>query len=246
VVAVVSLGSVLLALGLEPSASEGTLSDRSSETSKATDRLHREFGGEPVLVLVRTRTHGCPGGRNCGLPDLLLTPDLIHLLSFEGCVSGNIPRRAKAPAAVCRKFTESKPFQVVNGPGTFINESARQISSRIRKQQLQGAVEVRRAAEAARKIAAAKGLSQAEQNQLAEQARKLAQLNALRPALQYGLNPRGAGIGDPSFVHELVFEPSISFDAPKTRFAQYFPSKTSAVVDQRRCRAASTTAAERA
>jgi predicted RND superfamily exporter protein len=76
-------------------------------------------------------------------------------------------------------------------------------------------------------------LSAAEQERLARQARQLAQLNALQPALRYGLNPRGAGIGDPSFVHQLVFEPAISFDAPKTRFAQYFPSRTSAVVELR-------------
>jgi uncharacterized protein len=225
--------SILLALGIDSSASPGTLFDRDSSASKATDRMHREFGDEPIIVLVRIRKQGCPGGRNCRLTDLLLTPDLIRLLSLEGCVSGNIPRRAKAPAAVCRRFGESRPFQVVNGPGTFINESARQISTRIRRQQRRSALEVKRASEAARKIAAARGLSQAEQERLAKQARQLAQLNALQPALRYGLNPRGAGIGDPSFVHQLVFEPAISFDAPKTRFAQYFPSRSSGVIELR-------------
>ena len=232
-VAALAAVSVVLALGLHASAGSGTLFDDSSSASKATDRLHRAFGDEPILVLVRTRKGGCPGGRTCRLTDLLLTPDLIRVLSLEGCVSGNIPRGAKAPAPVCSRFSESKPFQFVNGPGTFINESARQISARIRKQQRQSAVDVKQASEAARRIAAAKGLSQAEQDRLAKQARQLAQLNALQPALRYGLNPRGAGIGDPSFVHELVFEPSISFDAPKTRFAQYFPSRSSAVIELR-------------
>jgi uncharacterized protein len=225
--------SVVLALGLDASAGPGTLFDGSSSAAKATDRLHRAFGDEPVLVLVRTRKEGCPGGRDCRLTDLLLTPDVLRVLSLEGCLSGNIPRRAPKPAPVCEKFTESKPFQFVNGPGTFINESARQISARIRRQQRQSAIEVKQASEAARKIAAAKGLSQAEQERLAKQARQLAQLNALQPALRYGLNPQGAGVGDPSFVHQLVFEPSISFDAPKTRFAQYFPSRTSALIELR-------------
>jgi predicted RND superfamily exporter protein len=232
-VAALAVISILLALRLDASAGAGTLFDGSSAESKATDRLHREFGEEPVLVLIRTRKDGCPGGRNCRLTDLLLTPDLIRVLSFEGCVSGNIPRRARTPAPVCERFTETKPFAAVNGPGTFINESARQISSRIRRQQRRSAAEVRQAEEAARRIAAARGLSQAEQDRLARQARKLAQVNALQPALRYGLNPRGAGIGDPSFVHQLVFEPVISFDAPKTRFAQFFPSRTSAVVELR-------------
>ena len=52
---------------------------------------------------------------------------------------------------------------------------------------------MKRASEAARKVAAARGLSPAEQERLAKQARKLAQLNALQPALRYGLSPRGAG-----------------------------------------------------
>ena len=225
--------SIVLALGLDTSASPGTLVDQDSSASQATHLLHREFGGDPVLVVVHTRKEGCPGGRDCRLTDLLLTPDIVRLLSLEGCVSGNIPRRAKAPDPVCDRFRESKPFEIVNGPGTFINESARQITSRIRSQQRRSAVEVEQASEAARKVAAARGLSPAEQEKLAKQARQLALLNALQPELRYGLSPRGAGIGDPSFVHQLIFEPSISFDAPKTRFTQYFPSRTSAVLELR-------------
>jgi predicted RND superfamily exporter protein len=230
---VLTVVSIVLALGLDTSASPGTLLDLDSSASRATNMLHREFGGDPVLVVVHTRKEGCPGGRDCRLTDLLLTPDLIRLLSLEGCVSGNIPSRAKAPAPVCDRFRESKPFGIVNGPGTFINESARQITNRIRSQQKSSAVDVKRASEAARKVAAARGLSPAQQEKLAQQARQLALLNALQPTLRYGLNPRGAGIGDPSFVHQLIFEPSISFDAPKTRFTQYFPSRTSAVLELR-------------
>jgi predicted RND superfamily exporter protein len=224
--------SILLALGLESSAAPGALADQDSSAAKATDRLHREFGGEPVLVLVRTRS--CPGGRNCPLTDLVLTPDIIRLLSFEGCVSGNIPKRAKSPAPVCDRVRESKPFQVVNGPGTFINESARQISSRIREEQRRNAVEVKRATDAAQEIATAKGLSPAQRAAAVEAARKLAlRVNASRLSLQYGIDPRTVAIANPSFVHELAFDPSISYDAPKTRFAQYFPSRTSAVVELR-------------
>jgi uncharacterized protein len=232
-VAALSIISVLLALRLDSSAAPGSLYDQHSAASKATARLDREFGGDPVLVLIRTRREGCPGGRDCRLTDLLLTPDLIRVLSLEGCVSGNLPPGANAPASVCQKLAESKPFRIVNGPGTFINESARQISARIRSLQSRREAQAKRVSEAARKIASARGLSAAEQKRLSQQARQLAQLNALEPALRYGLGPRGAGIGDPAFVHQLVFEPSISFDAPKTRFAQLFPSRTSAVVELR-------------
>jgi predicted RND superfamily exporter protein len=231
IVAALSVIAILIALRIDASAAPGTLYDGDSATARATQRLHHEFGDEPIDVLIRNRIGGCPGGRNCRLTDLLLTPDLIRVLSFEGCVSGNIPRRAKPPAPVCEQFTRKKPFQAISGPGTFINESARQISARIKAEQSRGATVARRAAEAARKIATARGLSEAEKRKLEQQARALAQLNALQPALRYGLSPRGAGIGDPSFVHQLVFEPSISFDAPKTRFAQFFPSRRSAVIE---------------
>jgi predicted RND superfamily exporter protein len=215
--------SIVPALGLDSSASPGTLFDRDSSASKATDRLHREFGGDPVLVVVHTRRGGCPGGRNCRLPDLLLTPDLVRLLSLEGCVSGNIPRRAKSPAPVCDRFRESKPFEIVNGPGTFINESARQISARLSR-------EAGLADRAAQKIAAAKGLPAAKRKELGRNARRVYLLNS---TLRYGVSSGGVGIGDPSFVHELIFAPKISYDAPKTRFTQYFPSRTSAVVELR-------------
>jgi predicted RND superfamily exporter protein len=233
IVAGLTAVAVLIALRLDASADPGAFFDEDSSVAKATRQLDREFGDEPIVVMIRNRKAGCPGGRNCRLTDLLLTPDLIRVLSFEGCVSGNVPPRAKPPAPVCEEFTRKKPFEAVSGPGTFINESARQISARIKSEQRQGAATARRAAEAARKIGTARGLTESKKRELEQQARALAQLNALQPALRYGLSPRGAGIGDPSFVHQLVFDPSISFDAPKTRFAQFFPSRRSAVIELR-------------
>ena len=58
------------------------------------------------------------------LTELVLTADISRPLSFEGCLSGKHARSARTlPAPGLRELVQSKPFQVVNGPGTFINES---------------------------------------------------------------------------------------------------------------------------
>jgi predicted RND superfamily exporter protein len=223
-----ALAATLLTLRLDANAGIDVLVDRDHSTFRATEDLQRKFGGDPVLVLVKARERGCPGGRDCRLTDIVLTPDLLSVLSLEGCMAGRLPRGAKPPDPVCRRFSRERPFVVVNGPGTFVNESARQITARINPRQ--GAREAERAARAAREVAAARGLSKAEQDRLARRARELAYLNALQPALRYGLGSGTPAAADPTFVHQLVFEPKLGFDVPKTRFAHLFPGPTSALI----------------
>ena len=143
-----SLAAALLALRLDTSASISTLVDRDGEAVAATDDLHRKFGDEPIVILVRGRLTG-----------MLLTQDVGRMLSLEGCISGNQPRDAKTPAPVCREFARSKPVQVVYGPGTFINEAAGQVLDRINFNQGRQQAEADRAARAARRVAAARGLA---------------------------------------------------------------------------------------
>src|SRR6266545_2376761 len=85
--AVLALAGLVLALGLSPSAAPGKLADGDNAPSRATADLHRAFGGEPVVILVRGR-----------LSRMLLTEDVQQLLGLEGCISGNLPASAKAPA----------------------------------------------------------------------------------------------------------------------------------------------------
>jgi predicted RND superfamily exporter protein len=112
-----------------------------------------------------------------------------------------------------------------------VNESARQIAARIRSQRRSTATNAAQAARDARRIAAAQGLSPAEQRRLARRARELAYLNSLQPAIRYGLSSRGPQVIDSNFVHQLVFDARLGFEVPKTRFAHLFPNRSTARIE---------------
>src|SRR5262245_56393074 len=95
-VALVVAGAVALALGLEGSAAPEQLSG--GQRSAPTRELHKRFGEEPILVLVRARPD------EGQLPGILLTEDLGRMLGLEGCLSGNLPRGAKPPAPACAEL----------------------------------------------------------------------------------------------------------------------------------------------
>jgi uncharacterized protein len=227
--ALLGLGGGVLALGLQPSAATDTLVGRSSDTFQATERFNERFGEDAIVVLVRE-----------DLPQLVLTSDVGRLLGFEGCVSGNLPRQVTRPPGgpngPCAQLARDKPVQVVYGPGTFINESVRQIQEQFAGRQQAQAAREKRAARAARKLAAAKGRSEAEQARLAKQAVQLVRAeyfrDTLRLALNYGIRsvPR---LNDPDFVSQLVFDPARGANVPKARFAYLFPSPRSALVQVR-------------
>jgi hydrophobe/amphiphile efflux-3 (HAE3) family protein len=232
--ALLALGGGALALGLKPDAGVDTLVARDSDTFQATERYREHFGEDAIVVLVRER-----------LPELVLTSDLGRLLGLEGCLSGNIPREVRNPpggrngpcVALAREERGSpKPVQVVYGPGTFVNESVRQIQEQFGAQQQAQAQREKRAMRAARKLAAAQGRSKAEQDRLANQARQLVRAeyfrNTLRLALTYGIRslPR---LNDPDFVSQLVFDPRRGVAVPKSRFAYLFPSPRAALVQVR-------------
>jgi len=225
------VAAALLALvpGLGGSASQGSLYG-GGDSARATNDFHQRFGEEPILVLVRGSK------REGGLPALLLTEDLSRMLGLEGCLSGNLPPKAKPPAPACGELARTKPVQVVYGPGTFVNESARQVAARFNALRARGRSEAEKAARAAREIAAAQGKTPAEQDRLAAQARELALAQSLTDAqglaLRFSL-PRVPQLNDPDFVTKLVFEPSLGFDTPKPRFAYLFPTNETALIQVR-------------
>ena len=231
-VAVLCAAAIVLALRLDPSAATGTFVSRNTSAYEATRDFHRTFGDEPIVVLIRGQ-----------LTDLLLTPDAGLMTGLEGCISGNLPR-GKPPAgsgkrpipAPCRELARSKPVQVVYGPGTFISESARQIVAQINSQRGRSSAQANAAAEAARRLAAAQGKSPAEQETLARKAREVVNAqfaqNALGLALRYGITTLPS-LNNPQFVLKLVFEPSLGYDTPKSRFSYLFPSSRSALIQAR-------------
>jgi uncharacterized protein len=225
IVAVLALLGLLMALRLDPNGSPSTLADSGASASKATEELHDKFGDEPIVVLVRGKLTG-----------MLLTQDVGQLLGLEGCISGNAPPRAKAPAPVCAEFAKRKPIEVVYGPGTFINDAATRILDQLGLDQRSRAVQARRAARAAQRRARQLGLSPAKQRRAAQQAIDAVQQgfaqDALRLSLQYGLNSVPA-LNNPEFVLQLVFAPAIGAEVPKPRFSYVFPDKEAALIEAR-------------
>ncbi len=227
-VALLALGGGLAALRLEPRATPDTLVNRGSDSYKATQALHDRFGDDALYVLVRAP-----------LTRLVLTQDLERVLGLEGCISGNAPAGRTPPGGAngpCARLARTKPVKVVYGPGTFVNESVRQIQDQLAGRQRASAREAEAAARAARKVAAARGYSKARQAAVANQARQLVRLQFLRDlftqASRYGLRSIPQ-LNDPQFVSQLVFDPSRGYDQPKRRFAYIFPTKDSALIQVR-------------
>jgi hypothetical protein len=224
--AVLALVGAALALRLDPSASTDTLVDRGSPAFEDTEEFRKQFGEEPVVVLVEGE-----------LQQTILTTDLGKLLRLEGCMSGNVPEDGLATLPeVCGWFAEHQPAKVVYGPGTFVNTSANQIAEGFTAKQAQKSREADAAAEAARKLSKRRGDPPAEQERLANQARSLvfAQFTeeTLRLALRYGLTSVPA-LDNVDFVSQLVFDPSRGVGEPKARFAYLFPSADAALIQIR-------------
>src|SRR3954452_7360765 len=111
----------LLALGLTASTGVDTLVGGGSATAQATDRYHKAFGDEAVVVLVREN-----------LTDLVDTSDLGRLIQLEGCLGGHVPEGAKpygAAGGPCWQLAAHQPVETVYGPGTFLNEATNQVSA---------------------------------------------------------------------------------------------------------------------
>jgi uncharacterized protein len=147
VAATLGVVGLVLALGLKPSAGPGSFSGSGSDASRASAQLHRDFGSEPVTVLVKGRLTG-----------ILLTEDIGRLLGLEGCISGNLPASAKAPAPVCREFASRRPVKVVYGPGTFVNDAAGRLLDQLGLKPATVQAQADRAARRAAAVAKAQGL----------------------------------------------------------------------------------------
>ncbi len=221
----------LLALRLEPSAATDTLVGRGTESFKATEALHEQFGDDAVVVLVRG-----------DLKDLVLTSDLGRLIGLEGCLSGNKPDNVEAPGGPdgpCGRLAQTKPAQVVYGPGTFINSAVSEIATQLQAQIRGAQVQAQEAARAARRQARRQGASAAGIRQAGEAAAGAVSAQFTQQLLQiatrYGLSTSAANpsIDNPDFVYSLVFDATRGLYVPKARFAYLFPNSRSALVQVR-------------
>jgi predicted RND superfamily exporter protein len=228
VVLLLALGGGALALRLTPTAATDTLVPRSSASFKATERYHRAFGDDAVIVLVRG-----------SLRQLVLTSDVERVLGLEGCLSGNVPANVVPRGGgngPCAQIGREHVTQVVFGPGTFINESVTQISGQFASQRAALAGQERTAAQATYQLAIGRHYKPAQARRLGQQAAQLVQAefvrNMLALAVQYGLRSLPS-INDPDFVSTLVFDPLKPLGTPKPRFQYLFPTPNSALVQIR-------------
>jgi hydrophobe/amphiphile efflux-3 (HAE3) family protein len=118
--------------------------------------------------------------------------------------------------------------QVVFGPGTFINESARQLNAQLATELESVEQRSDAAADTAREQARERGRSAAEARAAADQARETVQAEFQQEvvglALRYGLRAQPR-IDDPDFVSQLVFDQTKAAGTPKRRFAYLFPGR---------------------
>jgi uncharacterized protein len=119
---VLALAAGIGATRIPTDAGVATLVDADSATYRATQQVRRSFGEEPVVVLARG-----------DLQQLLLTANIFQLLRLEGCLSGNVPKGAKAIPGPCRELAELDPVEFVSGPATFLNEAVVQIDAQLRR-----------------------------------------------------------------------------------------------------------------
>ncbi|HSI81606.1 MAG TPA: MMPL family transporter [Solirubrobacterales bacterium] len=236
-----ALVAAIGALGLDPETGTESLVDRDSRAYEATEERKRDFGDDPVVVLVRG-----------DLEQLVLTEDVTTLLMLEGCLAGNLPAEedpaAQAAAAgvvqpgvsgpapePCARLAELDPAAVVYGPATFLDQSARRIQELLGAEAQSAYRQARRAYLRAARGARAQGLG-SEDQQRAGRAAAQEVLVAFEQrvadlAVSAGLTglPR---LEDPRFVSSVVFADRGEGE-PRARFAYLFPSPTSVLISVR-------------
>jgi uncharacterized protein len=226
---VLGLAGAGLALRLKPTAATSTFVSSSSSEYKGTQRFYKNFGEEPVEVLVKG-----------SLQQLVLSEDIDRLIGLEGCLSGNVPATALATEGgargPCGQLAKERSVKVVFGPGTFINEAVDQIDEQLANQTKQAQVQAKQAQRTVTQAALRRGLGAAGARALGQQAAKITtarfQESLVTLALQYGLTSRPS-LDDHDFVTSLVFDSSRPAGTPKQRFAYLFPSRNAALVSVR-------------
>lgn len=233
-VGVLAVAATLLALRIDADTGVESITGSSSDAYAATQKWAKQFGGDPIVVLVKSNDKD-------GLPRIVLGPDLAALAGLEGCLSGKIPNSARVQPdtpEVCKRLGDLKPAVAVYGPGTFVTTAAASVNVGIDKILARAKKTGDEAAAAAREIARRQGKPVAEQEAAAKAAQELSAVQAAKDALQLG-QEYGLGVGNlpsidnPAFVAQLIFDPEKGSKEPKSRFQYLFPSSESALIQMR-------------
>jgi hydrophobe/amphiphile efflux-3 (HAE3) family protein len=233
VIALVGLIAVVGALGalrLNPDTGVESITGSSSDTHKATQTWAKDFGGDPIFIMAKGN-----------VAKMMFSPDLAVLGGLEGCLSGNIPAAVQASnniPKICKEIGKFKPAVAVYGPGTFVSTAADSINKSTAKLQDRANQQGLEAAKAAGEIARKQGKSEAEVQKVETAAGQVARLEMYKYALElgteYGLSPTDPpSVDNPSFVAQLIFDPTQGSDVPKSKWAYLFPSRNAALIQVR-------------
>jgi hydrophobe/amphiphile efflux-3 (HAE3) family protein len=224
-----ALGGAAFAVRLHPSAATSTFVSSSSPEYQATQRFYRNFGEEPIAVLVKG-----------DLQQLVLSSDIERLAGLEGCLAGKVPASALgAEGGVngpCGQLARAHTVKVVFGPGTFLSEAAERSNELLTEETHQAEAQAKQAEKVVYRAALARGLGTTQARTLAQQAHKVElgrfEESLATLALEYGLTARPS-IEDKNFVSDVVFDSTKTAGTPKSRFAYLFPSRDAALVSVR-------------
>jgi hydrophobe/amphiphile efflux-3 (HAE3) family protein len=224
-----TLIGAIAALGLEADRSPNSLVDRGSSTYAGTQSFYREFGDEPVEILVEG-----------DLRQILETRNLGRMLALEGCLSGNVRGgrviSGQPAPAPCAAIARLHPSAVVFGPATFLNQLAIQANRVLGEQAAASQANAQRAAAEAFREAKKRGLSASAQQRAAAAAGQQASLRFTQRIINLGLQYGQLGfprLDNPSFVSSVICERPSSSCVPKPRLAAIVPTSRDALISVR-------------
>jgi hypothetical protein len=242
VVAALALAGAGIALTLTPSTAIDTFVSSSSPDYAATRASYREFGTDPIVVLVRAP-----------LTTLIQQGPLTTLSRLEACLGGQQVRldtqlaayvpvsAAKAKpyggrSSPCGKLMQLRAAKVVYGPATFLNRAVAAVNTEIGSLTTQAASTVRAAEQAAQKLAQQQRLDATATKAAVQAAGQLAlerQLAAVGDSTAASVLAGVPSISDPTFLRQIVFGAATGATTPVARFSYLFPASDAAVIQVR-------------
>jgi hydrophobe/amphiphile efflux-3 (HAE3) family protein len=242
VVLALALAGAALSLGLQPSVGTGTFVSSSSSSYRATVDDQRHFGSDAVIILIRE-----------SLPNLVETKDLATVSQLEACLAGQVlvasqtvgafvpakPGSQPAyggPSSPCAKLMQTRPVQVVYGPGTFLNRAVSAVTSEVSSILTAAKQAVQTAGRNAYQLALGQGLSNKRAVAAGNAASALAQQQQSNNLAQMYLDSGIQGtprIDNSQFIRQIVFDQTRGVNQPKARFSYLFPTANSALIQVR-------------
>ncbi len=248
-VLVLALAGAGIALTLTPSTAVDTFVSSSSSDYAATQATYRQFGTDPVVVLVRAP-----------LTSLIQPRALATLSRLEACLAGQrlrldtrlaayvpVGESSATPyggsASPCGRLMRTRAAKVVYGPATFLNHAVAAVNTEIGSLTASAAVTIRAAEAAARALAKTRGLDAAQTKAAVQAAGTLALERELAAAGDTSKSTAGTGagsllagvpsIGDPVFLRQIVFGSATGSTTPAARFSYLFPTSDAAIIQVR-------------